>query len=554
MKKILIILLVAGFCVAGYGQDKDLKAYTSEAQALQEEGKLQEAVDLLKNAVAAYPEESNAYLQLGLAWGALGQHSGTAGDFEMAMTAVNEGFTAFEKAIALDGMNYGAHFYYGVYGVSVPPLFGKLDSGVEHLKKAIEIAKGQSDTSKEKLAILHRYLAQGYQMQKKFEAAEKAWKEVLSLQPEGELADAAKVGLKRTAEEKTKAEAKTSAPEKKEGNPHIIALKKKINASPDNFDLLMQLGQAYFDEQRWIEAADVFKKATQMKSDDAKAIFMAAQSIGMDAESGYDERIYDNTDLRTNQAFEATRYLEKAYELDPSNPDIKFTYAVMCVQMPFFVNRIDEGLALLTEMAEDKNLSDDLRIEALYHLGFGYRKKGNAVWMKLLKDFPKADQIQSVYDEYGLREQRDKVVSEKGKRVLVTFHLGFMDELPPQTAVWVEDGDGLFVKTLFVTGFSGYAKERQINLPKWSKSSKFETDGTTGASIDWGKHTYVWDLTDHNGKKVKDGTYKMRVETAWWPSMQYGRAEAEIHVGSSPDETTVENAPHIPMLHVKYVQ
>ena len=136
----------------------------------------------------------------------------------------------------------------------------------------------------------------------------------------------------------------------------------------------------------------------------------------------------------------------------------------------------------------------------------------------------------------------------------MTFHLGFKDELEPQTAVWVEDADGKFVKTLYVSGFSAFAKEKQVNLPRWSGNSKFETDGTTGASIDWGKHTYSWNLTGHDGKRVKDGMYKVFVEAAWWPSMEYGRALAEIRVGPVSDEATAKKGPHIPILKVQYTK
>jgi hypothetical protein len=134
----------------------------------------------------------------------------------------------------------------------------------------------------------------------------------------------------------------------------------------------------------------------------------------------------------------------------------------------------------------------------------------------------------------------------------VTFHMGFMDELAPQTAVWVEDPEGNHVKTLYVSGFSGYAKEKQVVLPHFAERTSFETDGTTGASIDWGKHIYVWDLTGHDGKPVKKGTYKIKVEISWWPTMKYGLAEADIQVGKKPQEVIVSKKPFIPLLKVAY--
>ncbi|MFH1942043.1 MAG: DUF2271 domain-containing protein [bacterium] len=553
MKTSLRIILYLSITVTLVAQQKALKTFLSEAQALQGEGKLQEAVDLLKEAVSVYPSMSDAHLQLGLAWGALGQKSSQTGDMMTAMTAVNEGFAAFEKAIELDPKNIDAHFYFGVYGVNVPTFFGKLNPGVEHLEKALSLTqeKKQED-SKDRLAALYRFLGKGYEMQKKYSDAEAAYKKVLELSSEGENADAARTGLESL--KKTEPSAEPKAQKKAPESSKVAALKMKIEKSPDNFEPQYELGRVYFDERNWVEAQKALRKAVALNKNHFDVQFLLTRALMEDAMVGYDERIYENQELRTNLAFEVTGQLERALEIDPSNVEARLWYAVGCVQMPFFVQKIDEGLARLDAMAKDASLPDSVRAEALFQLGSGYRKKGHAIWMKLLKEYPKSRQIQGIYDEFGLREYRKEGIAAKNGAVVVTFHLGFKDELEPQTAVWVEDADGKFVKTLYVSGFSAFAKEKQVNLPRWSGNSKFETDGTTGASIDWGKHTYSWNLTGHDGKRVKDGMYKVFVEAAWWPSMEYGRALAEIRVGPVSDEATAKKGPHIPILKVQYTK
>lgn len=553
MKRMTIMLLFLVVATALVAQQKALKTFIAEAQALQGEGKLKEGIDLLKEAVSVYPEEANAHLQLGLAWGALGQKSGETGDFTTAMNAVNEGFVAFEKAIELDPGFYEAHFYYGVYGVNVPLFFGKLDAGVEHLEKALAILNGQSGEDQSgKLAVVYQYLGKGYQMQEKMDEARAAWEKALAISPEGEMGDAARAGLESLEGVKASAEAK-KLQEKKESQK-VLALKGKLKESPEDFELNYELGKAYFDEGNWVEAQKVLRRAVALDGNHFEAQFLLTRA-GMQAVAvGYDERIYEDQSLRTNLAFEMVRQLERTLELDPTNLEAQIWYATGCVMMPFFVQRIDQGIASLEEIASDESLPDEVRAEALYQLGFGYRKKGNAIWMKLMKDYPRSEHIQEIYDEYGLREYGEEKADIEGEKVVVTFHLGFMDELPPQTGVWVEDDEGKFVKTLYVSGFSGFAKEKQVNLPTWSKSSEFETDGTTGASIDWGKHTYSWDLTDHLGNRVREGLYKVNVEVSWWPSMKYGRASAEIQVGTTPGEVTVDKSPFVPLLNVRYLR
>ena len=39
-----------------------------------------------------------------------------------------------------------------------------------------------------------------------------------------------------------------------------------------------------------------------------------------------------------------------------------------------------------------------------------------------------------------------------------------------------------------------------------------ELDAYTGATPQSGRQTFVWDLTDQDGKKVKKGTYRIKVE------------------------------------------
>lgn len=550
MKRILIFLLTVCFYVILAGQQKSVKDYIAEAQVLQNGEKIQEAVDLLQEAVKNYPEESDVYLHLGLAWGSLGQTSSEKGDMMTAMKGINECFANFEKAAELNPENSEAHFNYGVWGVSVPKFFGKLESSIEHLKKVLILYKGKEKVGKEKIATVYQYLGLGYKNLGQLSDAETAWKLALEFSPEGQIGDAVRAGLKEIVE--ARASFRENEQKEQKENKDIIALKKKIKSTPEDFNLFFKLGNLYFEEKQWPEAADIFKKAVKLNRNHFKAQFFLTQALTNDAIEGYDERIYKNTNLRSELGFEMIKQLKRTMELDPENTELRIMYAVSCVQMPFFVGKLDEGIILLKEMAEDETLSAEIRVQALYELGFGYRKKGNALWMRLVKQYPESEHLKSIYEEYGLRRHGEKFLKIKGEKVSVTFHLGFKDELEPQSVVWIEDSDGKFVKTLYVSGFSGYAREKQVNLPQWVDKSNFETDGTTGASIDWGKHIYIWDLKDHAGKRVTNGTYRVNVEACWWPSMQYSKVAAEIDIGSKAQIVTTQNIPLIPLLQVNY--
>ena len=80
-------------------------------------------------------------------------------------------------------------------------------------------------------------------------------------------------------------------------------------------------------------------------------------------------------------------------------------------------------------------------------------------------------------------------------------------------AVWIEDAEGRFVRTLVVRGL-----KQNKRLEAWrAASSGVMTDVVTGPTFtDWGKLSATWDGKDAAGKPVPDGEYKVRAESVWW--------------------------------------
>jgi hypothetical protein len=94
----------------------------------------------------------------------------------------------------------------------------------------------------------------------------------------------------------------------------------------------------------------------------------------------------------------------------------------------------------------------------------------------------------------------------------------------------------------------------QVVLPVWASTSKFtDADAITGASIDVGEHMYAWDLMDMSGTAVPPGTYVIKVETHYWPSMKYQMVEAAVGVGAAEERVVVEEGDFIPFLEVRYL-
>ncbi|WP_083615767.1 DUF2271 domain-containing protein [Megasphaera cerevisiae] len=111
-----------------------------------------------------------------------------------------------------------------------------------------------------------------------------------------------------------------------------------------------------------------------------------------------------------------------------------------------------------------------------------------------------------------------------------------------QFAVWIEDSEGKYIKTLYVTQFAGtggYAKQQDA-IPMWVAKSQVregktaEIDAAAGATPLPGDQKFVWDCTGKDGQPVPQGEYMYVVEGSlrWKNHVVYS---GTIQVGSTPN-------------------
>lgn len=114
-----------------------------------------------------------------------------------------------------------------------------------------------------------------------------------------------------------------------------------------------------------------------------------------------------------------------------------------------------------------------------------------------------------------------------------------------QYAVWIENGEGQVVNTLFVTEFTAKGRSRDGSkpqrgytyrtscMPTWIQHvhaddlTDGELDAFTGATpAESGLQTFIWDFTDQAGQPVAKGTYRFYVEAT------YNGASVVTHSGT----------------------
>ncbi len=136
----------------------------------------------------------------------------------------------------------------------------------------------------------------------------------------------------------------------------------------------------------------------------------------------------------------------------------------------------------------------------------------------------------------------------KDDRVVFEFKYNRLARLASnQYALWIEDSQGRFVTTVFVTSFTaekGYAT-REDSLPLWRKQSNWKKvrgdrlDVVSGATPRSGTQRIVWDLMDREGKKVAPGvyTYKLEANVHWDKRILY---RGTLRVDGKPFSGTAE--------------
>ena len=62
---------------------------------------------------------------------------------------------------------------------------------------------------------------------------------------------------------------------------------------------------------------------------------------------------------------------------------------------------------------------------------------------------------------------------------------------------------------------------------------------------------YTWDLKDLDGKTVRAGTYVIKVESSWWPSMKAEVASVQLAVGGRETRARAEPQDLIPFLDAR---
>ncbi len=518
------VSLIISFFLLGWAisEAKPIERYIEEAKALEQKGKIEEAIGLMKKAVVVDSTNATAWAYLGIF---LGESAGSSHDLMFQATRSSQSFQALDRSLALDSLNVYGLLYRGIMGVQVPSFLGRLDQGIRDLERLVHLPKEM--IPRDLLPQAYNFLGVGYQKKGEKGKAKWAWERVIELAPNSKLAQEARDNLGSL-------------------RPHPKKAKRTMIVGE-----AIEKAKSLMAQGRYEEAKAILVEAIEADSANAQAQALLGVAYGGIAGKGYDERIAQDTNYRIGLCTKAFTHLDRAVKLAPNDLEIRLLRGIAEATFPAFLGWGDQAIEDL-RMVADGDVPDTTKALALYYIGYVHKLKTLSLWGEVTDKYPRSRATQLIYEQMS-PPQEPGPSFPSGPKLLISFWLGYQDQLPPQTAVWVEDSQGRFVRTLYVSGFAGWVGKKQVTLPQWGKASGFQADAATGASIDWGKHIFTWDLKDGSGKRVKKGRYTVKVEVQHWPSIHHSLASAEIEVGKKEKSTVVHNPPFIPTLKVTYL-
>jgi hypothetical protein len=140
--------------------------------------------------------------------------------------------------------------------------------------------------------------------------------------------------------------------------------------------------------------------------------------------------------------------------------------------------------------------------------------------------------------------------------VTITYTLHHIPRIASnQLAVWIEDAEGRFVRTLFATDFmarrQGFRKRPQV-CPEWvqaaelNRLSQAAIDAVSGATQKPGPISLVWDCKNAVGKRVPFGVYLYKVEgNIFWEKRVLWTGRIKVGASVSASSATAQHLPDI---------
>ena len=514
MKRTLLIITLTLMLLSLSG--KTAKEYINSAYSI-ENSDIFEAIDIMEEAAEEYPDNADVLSVYGLM---LSKGAGQVSFLKAGMMS-SKAESIFADALKIESDHKDAILWRGILRVNLPKFLGKLSKGIADLETSYK----RPGLSNDDYLVASYFLGHGYLKMGDSEKAIEFFKNVVRYGADSPFYQ-----------------------------DSINQLSELTNLQPqevEKSDDFMTQADEYISEENYEKAYEILTDASKQDTTNIDLYLKYLNVIRVVSQDGYDERTYEDVAFMTDLAFNVSRTLSKIVELMPENEDFRLLKAEVLSQLPFFVRSLEEAVSeaqwLIKNSSNDKNIQQAKQI-----------KQSSQERLKRMELTDRFLDSESVKEKEKLvtKMQFDQTETKQpeGMHTKVTLSLGFGDYIAPQTAVWVEDLNGNYIASIYVSGFSATIKEKQVHLPTWAKKSQFEDTivKVTGASIDSGQHVFYWNNKNANGELLLRGDYYVFAEVSHWPHANYSLQKVQLNLGGKSYRQTTKGDLIITELKVEY--
>ena len=334
MKKLFFIIIGLSSLLFA----KTLEEYISKSEVAAQSGNLKQATEIIKTAIAEYPQSADAHAQYGLY---LSQLAGQASFLKAGMLS-DKSFKQCDKALEIEPEHLYATLYRGILGVNVPTFMGKLKQAIKDLK----FVQNRCDKNSQIYLTSSYYLGLGYLKNKEQDKARSSFKFIVLYGKDSSYYKDAKTQYEK-----------------------LIA-----KSSPKKSDKSYHEAMKCLENNQINDALKYFRIAAKQDSSNLKLYLIYAHTLGNIAVQGYDETILEDVTYRASLAHEVFDVLSHCVELAPGDDEIRFLRGSVAINLPFFVNSLDTGIADLTYLSQ-QGKTNEIKSKASFLLKNGIELK-----------------------------------------------------------------------------------------------------------------------------------------------------------------------------------
>ncbi len=356
-----ILLCVFLLLSSSFVNGETIDDFIYKAETFRHEQNLENAIELMKEAVKIYPNEPETCSFLGYY---LGIQSFSEQDnhlFDVSAELLN-------KAIQSDPLNPIIRYHRGVTLIRCGTISEHFNQGIYDLKLFLNLYPTHSERLCYEFVLeSYSYLAEAYLKCENHHQAILVWEKIIALSPDSPQAIQAEQKINQIELGQSYITVPVSAI--KLG--YIAALKDHLSKNPNDVNTLVELSEAYFHLTKYEAAKKLCQKALELDDKNSKAIKLSVMAALRDGDS----TLHKNS----GNFYAALSKLDCALKNAPSDKELRLIRGMLLTETTHNTKRLQQAFKDLNYIL-DSLAPECLKKQALYWLEITHQKMLITSW------------------------------------------------------------------------------------------------------------------------------------------------------------------------------